>query len=491
MKDLKNAMIACACIVVLSVAGFAIWTVRQYLPLVGIVLLGLLVIGAILTVAYAVEHIARRATRYEHHQISQYGSVLHRHNRLEIIAPYHPNQLATHRAGQADVVEGEIEELEEMPALLPRIPTFAEMLESGMIQGAISQGQMVLGYYADTHQPRMGSWLDLYSAGNGGVSGSGKSTTTRFLLFQAILAGAKLVMIDPHINNPKESLSHQFSLLPASIHQIRPCDGADVNVMKRVDWLDREMARRQKTNMVTPGLVFVIDEFNAVIRKASKEVKEKLEKVLLDIEQEGRKFGIFALLIGQRWSAQDLGGADIRTSLASKIAHRFSDEDQAKRFIGSKYGKVLLALETGHWLFYDTTGKTSEMVTPETLSEDGSVIAQIITGVPASGPASRRAVSTSIGASRAPLYLLPGGEEDVTTDADMEAVDAGADVTTGELEPLTSEAVRVLNMLREKKGQNEIIEEIWGFKSTDGRPYRAAVEEYRGVLATLASRIGA
>jgi Helicase HerA, central domain len=205
--------------------GYSLWTVRAHLPLVGIILLIVLVASAITTLAYAIEHLHRRFSRYEHVQISQYGSVLHRRNEIVEIAPYQLTAKSVgHDERQENVIEGEIEEADKMPELLPPIPTFAEMLETGMIQAAISQGQMILGFYADTHQARMGSWLDLYSAGNGGVTGSGKSTTTRFLLFQAVLASAKLIMIDPHIGDPDESLSHQFSLLPASIHQIRPRD---------------------------------------------------------------------------------------------------------------------------------------------------------------------------------------------------------------------------------------------------------------------------
>lgn len=485
MRDFQRAMIICAVVIVLSIAGFAVYSVRQYLPIVGVILLVVIVLALLLALAYFIVHVHHKLTSYNHIPIAQYGSVLHRRNEIVEIAPYH--QLPPARASRAsqpetDYIEAEIEEADEMPALLPRIPTFAEMLESGMVQAAISRGQMIIGFYAETHQPRMGSWLDLYSAGNGGVSGSGKSTTTRFLLFQAVMASAKLIMVDPHIGDPDESLSHQFSLLPASIHQIRPCDGRAVNVMKRVDWLSRELVRRKNTGVKTPALVFVIDEFNAQMRV--KEVREELSTLLLDIEQEGRKFGIFALLIGQRWSAQDLGGADIRTSLSSKMGHRFSDEGQAVRFMGSKHGKRLLELETGHWLFYDTKGKTSEMVTPETLAQDGRVIARILTGAATSEPTSEPDFITSEITSAPSLYLLLGAEADATTDAPIERVDVQTDA-------LTPQALRVLNMLREKRGQNEIIEEIWGFKSTDGRPYRAAVEEYRAVLATLASRIGA
>lgn len=345
--------------------------------------------------------------------------------------------------------------------------SFRELLQSGQVQRAIAKGQLLLGYQAETGTLRYGSWLDLYSAGNGGVSGSGKSTTTRFLLFQAILANAKLLMIDPHLGDPEESLAHQFSLLPASIHQMPPCNARAEQVFKRVRWLSKELERRQNIGRKLPVLLFVVDEFNSLMRRFSKEERNELVKLLLDIEQEGRKFGVFALLIGQRWSAQDLGGADIRSSLASKLAHRFSDEDQAKRFMGSKYGKQLLELETGHFLFYDTKGKTAEMVTPATYAEDGALVARIIEG---EGVTSTNDFATS---------------ESTSTEEDFEAEEA---VTSRPVKPLDARSEQVLSMLKKQAGQNEIIEQVWGLKSSDGRPYRAAVEEYRVILASLVSR---
>lgn len=490
MREFKQAAIACFMVIVLSIAGIAVWTVRAYLPIVGIVLLVVLVLAILLALAYAIVHLHHKFTAYHPIPIAEFGTVMTRHNTIQVIAPYHPGgagqvQQQIAAPAEEEYIEAEIEEEEEMPALLPRIPSFAELLETGVIQQAISQGKLILGYNADTHMPRYGSWLDLYSAGNGGVTGSGKSSTTRFILFQAVMASAKLVMIDPHIGEQKDSLAHQFALLPPSVHQIRPCDDRESSVSKRIEWLSRELARRQKPGALAgQPLVFVIDEFNRVMRHASKEIRTALSKLLLDIEQEGRKFGIFALLIGQRWSAQDLGGADIRTSLASKLAHRFSDEGQAVRFMGSKYGKKLIELAPRHWLFYDTDGVTSEMVTPETVSEDGAIVARILTSVAVSNPMAIPDSDASEITSAPPLYLLPGVGMDAGADAITEPLDA-------QTEALTPQAMRVLALIKEKRGQNEIIEEIWGFKSSDGRPYRAAVEEYRAVLAELAGRIGA
>jgi hypothetical protein len=60
------------------------------------------------------------------------------------------------------------------------VQTFRQLLNAGIVQDALSQGKMVLVYVAG--QLRYGSWLDLYSCGIGVVSGSGKTTTVRFLV---------------------------------------------------------------------------------------------------------------------------------------------------------------------------------------------------------------------------------------------------------------------------------------------------------------------
>jgi len=482
MRDFKNALIVCACIAFLSIVGIAIWTVRQYLPIVGIILLVVLILAVLLALAYVVEHLHRRFFRYEHIQISQYGSVLHRRNAIVEIAPYQSQARIT-APSAAQIIDTEITEEEDMPVLAAHILTFAQLLERGIVQAAIAQGKMLLGYDAVTHQLRYGSWLDLYSAGNGGVSGSGKSTTTRFLLFQAVLASARLIMIDPHIGDPDESLSHQFSLLPPSIHQIKPCDGRDSNVSKRVAWLSRELDRRKKTAMKLPFLVFVIDEFNSLMRHASKEVRDDLAALLLDIEQEGRKFGMFALLIGQRWSAQDLGGADIRSSLASKMAHRFSDEDQAKRFIGSKYARALLELETGHWLFYDTKGKTSEMVTPETLASDGGIIASIMSQSQEYTP------EISYESTLKPRETTLQIPERTTGDLEEEASSFDVESTTESTEKLAL-ARQIIQLQATGMQKAEIMRRIWNVSPGGTEAYRQAQEQYQQTMSFIAEQIG-
>jgi hypothetical protein len=485
MREFKTAMIACASLIVLGVATWAIISVRQYLPLVGILLLIVLVVVVIAVCALAVDFVARRFMRYDFRAIDQYGTVGQRYGRIEQFAPSLAPRVERISIDER-AVDGSLEELPELPALVAPVPTFRELLERGVIQRALNAGKMILGYESDTGELRYGSWFDLYSCGVGGVSGTGKSTTVRFLLFQAALASAKFIMIDPHIGDPEESLAYQFSLLPAGIHQIKPCDGSTKNVMRRIDWLNKELAHRKVAKVKTPFIIFCIDEFNEQMR--NKEVRDELSELLLNIEQGGRKFGIFAMLIGQRWSAQDLGGADIRTSLSSKLAHRFSDEDQAKRFVGSKHGPSLLELETGHWLFFDTNGKARRMETPATFAEDGQVIAQILGESSPERTLKPRETTPEI-TEITPSKVIALGARNFRETSEEEP--ESSPESTDESSQMEELAVAIMRLQAQGKSKTDIMREIWGVNPGASESYRQAQEQYQEVMKYIVEQLGA
>ncbi len=299
---------------------------------------------------------------------------------------------------------------EQEPEALPppRYPSFADLVRSGEMLQAIQERRLIIGYA--NKQLRYGSWLDLYSCAVAGVSGSGKTTTVLFLLYQSVLHGAKIILIDPHIHEPEESLAARLTPLGKALGY-RPVDDSTENVLRAVRYLSKEVKRRKETGSKTPFLVFVIDEFNAVMRNA--EIKDELAELLLSIAQEGRKFGIFAMLIGQRWSHEEIGGAKIRSSLASSLAHRFTDENQAKLLIGSRSGAKCLELETGHYLFRDTSGALCEMVTPRTDESDIHMVLSLLGRAPAPAP-----VTTPV--SVMPALTRQDERQDVYTGADAE-----------------------------------------------------------------------
>jgi hypothetical protein len=77
--------------------------------------------------------------------------------------------------------------LPEPPAQLTAgtVPSFADLLSSGRV----GKGNLLILGYADNTE-LTGSWLDLYSTIVAGMSGTGKTTTQRFLACQTALHGA-------------------------------------------------------------------------------------------------------------------------------------------------------------------------------------------------------------------------------------------------------------------------------------------------------------
>jgi hypothetical protein len=393
------------------------------------------------------------------------------------------------RGGKVEVIESEPGTGQLLPA---PILSFAELLRIGTIQAALAEGKMLLGYTADDGMPRFGSWMDLYSCAIGGVSGSGKSTTVRFLLFQAVLAGAKLVMVDPHIEEKNESLAAQFTNLRKDVHVFPPTDENEKQVLKRVRWLMKEYQRRKHQGKDYP-IIFVLDELNEIVRTASDELKQELSNLLLTIAQGGRKYGLFAMLIGQRWSEQDLGGknfgAAIRTSLSAQLAHRFSDEEQAKKLIGGKHGPKCLELQQGHYYFRDTQGHLAEMITPDTVESDGIVIQRLL-DAESTVETSYESSESSQKAERNQYAELPAGGQPLLPESTENSTKTVKNTDElGENTEVIAKMMRVLEMQADGKQKADIIKAIWGVSPGASPAYVRANNEYQQVLKLAYERL--
>src|SRR6266567_4365924 len=105
-------------------------------------------------------------------------------------------QVTDYRSNIHTVQQGTLDAPGQALALpSPTIPTFRELVVSQQLQEVLHSGKIILNYRVlDTGaiEMRLGTWLDLYSCGIGGVSGGGKTTTIRFILFQSIIGGASL-----------------------------------------------------------------------------------------------------------------------------------------------------------------------------------------------------------------------------------------------------------------------------------------------------------
>jgi len=168
-------------------------------------------------------------------------------------------------------------------------------------------------------------WDQLLTLALGGLSGSGKTWTAVSITLQAMAAGHRVVLADPHSANP-EGLAARL----APVHPLlwRPVATTDEEVGAAANAVERVMrARAEGRDTDLTPITFVVDEFTKVMRG---DLARVIASILEGITQEGRKLGVRAILLGQRWSASSTGGnADLRDTIPDVLLHKMRRKDAA------------------------------------------------------------------------------------------------------------------------------------------------------------------
>lgn len=343
----------------------------------------------------------------------------------------------------------------EPPPAPPTVPTFAALLEAGTVGPG---NPLLLGYDRTTGAAVEGSWLDLYSCAVGGLSGSGKSWTAAFLAAQAAAHGARLVILDPHAENPQSLAARLAPLRPRFI-----CDVADTpkTMLASVNLVASELRRRTAGGRGEPWL-FLADEFSALQRG---ELADPLSHLVEALGQEGRKLGLYGMVCGQVWTATRAGGSELRDSLASAYVHRLRPS-QARMLTGLTSADLpadLLYLPAGSCYLLSTSGELRPLVIPQMGPDDIAHVAQLAAG-PSAGPSSKLPIgfrSPNPGSSReATLEAYPSGQHNAPK--------------------WSAEEAEILEALRGGKSPTEVAAAIAG--TTSGRKYQDAARKVADVI---------
>lgn len=338
------------------------------------------------------------------------------------------------------------------------VPTFAQLLDAGRVG---RDNPLLLGFDAETGQELAGTWKDLYSAAIAGVSGSGKTTTVRFLAAQSALHGARWVLLDPHADAGDDSLAGTLAPLASTFLCAPAIDGRAMltSVQLVADALDRRLSNKSSDRW---PLILAADEFTSLMRG---DLAEPLAALIERIAQEGRKVLVFAMVSGQIWTAERTGGSALRDSLASCYVHRMKRR-QANHLLqlGDELPETL-NLATGHALLYRTTGELVEVTIPNTTAQDVERVGSLL--------ASPR------------LTLLPNVGQKSANDmpGDMPTVgQTSANGTVAYSAPASAEALRVAQLFQEGKDLSQIVLELRGVKSSEGKRYQVALAEVQALL---------
>ncbi|MDW8392542.1 MAG: hypothetical protein RMK84_20740, partial [Oscillochloridaceae bacterium] len=149
------------------------------------------------------------------------------------------------------------------PALtLAAAPALRALLDAG----EVGRGRpLLLGVDATTSEMVRGSFKSLYSAGIGGLQGSGKTWGAAFLLAQSAAHGARLVICDPHAGDGESLASRCAGLAPAML-----CDVADEprGIEAALKLVNDELDRRKRGAPDRWPLIVAIDEWLSLMRGA-------------------------------------------------------------------------------------------------------------------------------------------------------------------------------------------------------------------------------
>jgi hypothetical protein len=343
-------------LVIIGVAVYAVWCVRQYIPIVGYIWLGTVAILPTIGMCFLIVGLARYICKTEVIEIGPAGNLVKCFNR---ITPYHPLGVKEYRVSP---------ERKHVDKEQFHVPTMLSLLQERVLGGL----ELLLGYTTNG-EPKWGTWNDLRTFVIAGKSRSGKTVTLVFFILQALLAGAQVWVCDPHYNKPSGLLR---VLKPIEQH-IRVAKRPDEIVQMTQDF-ETEMHLRESNNSTMGStdtgwvpIVLVYDEWTYLLRNLDKDTRDIPVQAVLDCAEAYADFQGYAIVAGHEWTARESGGkygAAVRRGFHSVCVHRL-DEDYSKFLLnsakGRKAAKLAPNLATGHMLFQDSEAEEiSELVIP-------------------------------------------------------------------------------------------------------------------------------
>lgn len=302
-----------------------------------------------------------------------------------------------------------------------------------------------------------------------GQSGSGKSSTTRFLLAQLALNNVGLVICDGHGRAGIESLAE--SVQPLSAAFLYPIAIDPKDVLESVRYIETIMRRRlNKQEPIDQKIAIVIDEFTSLMLRMTPEQAKEVTKLLILISQEARKTNVRGFLLGHNWSANFLGSAAIRDNLSAKLLHRLAP-NEVKLFLPAPPAPLLRSiggLKQGQAYLITQRLDPTKVHIPYITTDDLESVAKFV-------PDIRNNYD----------YDIESALESVEMSDEMEE-------KVGKNSKITLKYIyeTIVENRRNNIGKTKTIYEIWGAKPGGSDVYKAASKLYDAIVKDYDNKFG-
>jgi ABC-type oligopeptide transport system ATPase subunit len=302
-----------------------------------------------------------------------------------------------------------------------------------------------------------------------GISGSGKTSTARFILAQLALDGYGLVICDPHGSLPRETLTAASKALDKVL--MKPVAITKQEILESIFYVESIfLSRINGEDDTSLKVALIIDEVTNFFLSCTQEEIIRCANFFLRLANESRKIDIRVFLLSQNWKADYVGSASVRSSINAILFHRIS-EQEVKLFVPSapaQLRKTIASLKQGHVIIKSLEHEFVEVAVPFVSLEDLETIRSQIPAI----QIGRRAMDRG-GLKNASLR----NPEIINTSAYIEEnMDTKKQI-------LLEKAKRIVELRRTGKTKNIILSEVFSVKPGATTKYKAASKFYDLVMS--------
>lgn len=261
---------------------------------------------------------------------------------------------APHLINKADPKQ--LEQVERPLLAAAQLPDFGQLYSQRLLPG----DKFLIGADIESGEFVTAGWRDFYSTLIGGAPGSGKSTLVRSILAQAALQGSQFMVIDPHFGAGDESLGESLSPLQSKmLTAVAYTDAQMIATLKNITDVGRRRLAGEDTNKAP--VVLIVDETTGLLQRGA--VRDTLIDTLGFIAQETRKVAVYAICIGQMFTAKVLP-SEVRNCFVNFISCR-TRKDNARYMTGnSEFAEIVEGLTTGQCVRMTPAGEVQMLAVP-------------------------------------------------------------------------------------------------------------------------------